>query len=126
MPGRFHLQPDKHNSLHSRAFLPFSSGGGPRNGLDAGTVTGGGSKSQSSSPGTSTLLWQITCHPPAILFAPSEVAAHLKRPIAALYLLRLPLVGYGPKKVTLHVLTHGTMRGCGLTYLVACINDKKL
>ena len=28
------------------------------------------------------------------------------------------------KKVTLHILTHGAMRGCGLTSLVACINDK--
>ena len=28
------------------------------------------------------------------------------------------------KKVTLHILTHGTMRGCGLTSFVACINDK--
>ena len=28
------------------------------------------------------------------------------------------------KKVTLHILTHGTMRGCGLTSLVVCINDK--
>jgi hypothetical protein len=28
------------------------------------------------------------------------------------------------KKVTLHMLTHGTMRGRGLTSLVVCINDK--
>ena len=28
------------------------------------------------------------------------------------------------KKVTLHILTHGAMRGCGLTSLVVCINDK--
>ena len=28
------------------------------------------------------------------------------------------------KKVTLHMLTHGAMRGCGLTSLVVCINDK--
>jgi hypothetical protein len=28
------------------------------------------------------------------------------------------------KKVTLHILTHGTMRGCGLTSLVVCIVDK--
>ena len=28
------------------------------------------------------------------------------------------------KKVTLHMLTHCAMRGCGLTYLVVCINDK--
>jgi hypothetical protein len=28
------------------------------------------------------------------------------------------------KKVTLHKLTHGTMRGCGLTSLVVCINVK--
>jgi hypothetical protein len=28
------------------------------------------------------------------------------------------------KKVTLHMLTHGTMWGCGLTSLVVCINDK--
>ena len=28
------------------------------------------------------------------------------------------------KKVTLHILTDGAMRGCGLTSLVACINDK--
>jgi hypothetical protein len=28
------------------------------------------------------------------------------------------------KKVTIHMLTHGTMRGCALTSLVACINDK--
>ena len=27
-------------------------------------------------------------------------------------------------KVTLHILTHGTMRGCGLTSLVVCNNDK--
>ena len=27
------------------------------------------------------------------------------------------------KKVTLHILTHGAMRGCGLTSLVAWIND---
>ena len=26
--------------------------------------------------------------------------------------------------VTLHILTHGAMRGCGLTSLVVCINDK--
>jgi hypothetical protein len=30
------------------------------------------------------------------------------------------------KKVTLHLLTHGAMRGCGLTSLVVCINDKFL
>ena len=28
------------------------------------------------------------------------------------------------KKVTLHILTHGTMQGCGLTSLVVCIIDK--
>ena len=28
------------------------------------------------------------------------------------------------KKVTLHMLTHGAMRGCGLTSLTVCINDK--
>ena len=28
------------------------------------------------------------------------------------------------EKKTLHILTHGTMRGCGLTSLVVCINDK--
>ena len=28
------------------------------------------------------------------------------------------------KKVTLHILTHGAMRGCGLTSLVVCINAK--
>jgi hypothetical protein len=28
------------------------------------------------------------------------------------------------KKKTLHILTHGIMRGCGLTALVVCINDK--
>ena len=28
------------------------------------------------------------------------------------------------KKVTLHMLTHGTMRGCGLISLVVCVNDK--
>ena len=28
------------------------------------------------------------------------------------------------KKVTLHMLTHGTMRGCGLTSWVVCIDDK--
>jgi len=27
-------------------------------------------------------------------------------------------------KKTLHMLTHGAMRGCGLTLLVVCINDK--
>ena len=30
------------------------------------------------------------------------------------------------KRVTLHILTHGAMRGCGLTSLVVCINDKNL
>ena len=28
------------------------------------------------------------------------------------------------KKVTIHILTHGAMQGCGLTSLMACINDK--
>ena len=28
------------------------------------------------------------------------------------------------KKKTLHMLTHGAMRGCGLTSLAVCINDK--
>ena len=28
------------------------------------------------------------------------------------------------KKKTLHILTHGAMRGCGLTSLVVCSNDK--
>ena len=28
------------------------------------------------------------------------------------------------KKVTLHILTHGALRGRGLTSLVICINDK--
>ena len=28
------------------------------------------------------------------------------------------------KKVALHVSTHGAMRGCGLTSLVVCTNDK--
>ena len=28
------------------------------------------------------------------------------------------------KKVTLQILTHGTLRGCGLTSLMVCINDK--
>ena len=28
------------------------------------------------------------------------------------------------KKVTLHILTHDAMQGCGLTSLVVCINDK--
>ena len=28
------------------------------------------------------------------------------------------------KKVTLHILTLGAMRGCGLTSLVVCISDK--
>jgi hypothetical protein len=28
------------------------------------------------------------------------------------------------KKVTLHMLTHGAIQGCGLTSLVVCINDK--
>ena len=27
------------------------------------------------------------------------------------------------KRVTLHILTHGAMRGCGLTSLMVCIND---
>ena len=27
-------------------------------------------------------------------------------------------------KVTLHILTHGAMRGCGLTSMAACMNDK--
>jgi len=27
------------------------------------------------------------------------------------------------KKVTRHILTHGAMRGCGLTSLMVCIND---
>ena len=27
------------------------------------------------------------------------------------------------KKVILHILIHGAMRGCGLTSLVVCIND---
>ena len=26
-------------------------------------------------------------------------------------------------KVTLHILTHGAMRGCGLTSLVDCVTD---
>ena len=30
------------------------------------------------------------------------------------------------KKVTLHMLTHDAMRGCGLTSLVVCINDNFL
>ena len=28
------------------------------------------------------------------------------------------------KKMTLHILTHGAMRGCGLTYVMVCNNDK--
>ena len=28
------------------------------------------------------------------------------------------------KKVALHILTDGAIRGCGLTSLVVCINDK--
>ena len=28
------------------------------------------------------------------------------------------------KKVTLHILTHGAMRGSGLTSMAVCINDK--
>ena len=28
------------------------------------------------------------------------------------------------KKMTIHILTHGTMRECGLTFLVVCINDR--
>jgi hypothetical protein len=28
------------------------------------------------------------------------------------------------KKVTLHILTHGVIRGCGLTSLMVCINNK--
>ena len=28
------------------------------------------------------------------------------------------------KKVALHILTHGAMRGCGLTSWVVCTNDK--
>jgi 23S rRNA maturation mini-RNase III len=28
------------------------------------------------------------------------------------------------KKVALHILAHGAMRGCGLSSLVVCINDK--
>ena len=28
------------------------------------------------------------------------------------------------KKVTLHIMTHVAMRACGLTSLLACINDK--
>ena len=28
------------------------------------------------------------------------------------------------KRVTLHILTHGAMRGCGLISLVVCFNDK--
>ena len=28
------------------------------------------------------------------------------------------------KKVALYMLTHGVMRGCGLTSLVVCISDK--
>ena len=28
------------------------------------------------------------------------------------------------KKVALHMLTHGAMRGCGLSSFMACINDK--
>ena len=28
------------------------------------------------------------------------------------------------EKVTLYMLTHGAMQGCGLTSLVVCINDK--
>jgi hypothetical protein len=28
------------------------------------------------------------------------------------------------KKKILHMLTHGAMRGCGLTSLMVCINDK--
>jgi hypothetical protein len=28
------------------------------------------------------------------------------------------------KKVTLHILTHDAMRGCGLTSLVVCVNAK--
>ena len=29
------------------------------------------------------------------------------------------------KKVTIHILTHGAMRWCGLTSLVVCTNDQK-
>ena len=28
------------------------------------------------------------------------------------------------KKVTLHILTHGALRGCGLNASVVCINDE--
>jgi hypothetical protein len=28
------------------------------------------------------------------------------------------------KKVTLHILTHGALQGCGLTSLMVCINDR--
>ena len=64
----------------------------------------GGRLFQGPPLGTSTLPWQITGHPPAILYVCSGVAAHLKRPIMALYLLRMPLVGYGPQLPCFHRL----------------------
>jgi hypothetical protein len=42
-----------------------------------------------------------------------------------MWLTHAPTFGkWWKKKVTLHMLTHGTMRGCGLTSLVVCINDR--
>ena len=50
---------------------------------------------------------------------------HFTWPSGAMWHMHAPTFNkWQKKKKTLHILTHGAMRGCGLTSLVACINDK--
>ena len=50
---------------------------------------------------------------------------HSAWPSHAMWHMRAPTCSTKKKKkVTLHILTRGAMRGCGLTSLVGCIKDK--
>ena len=53
------------------------------------------------------------------------IVVHSTWPSQAMWRLHAPTLNKWHKKnKTLHMLTHGAMRGCGLTSLVVCNNDK--
>ena len=65
--------------------------------------------------------YEIRFHSPLT----SVGVVHSIRPSQAMWWTHAPTFNkWKKKKKILHILTHGAMRECGLTYLTACINDK--
>ena len=74
-------------------------------------------------------MWHYEIHSPVTFVGvvhstwPSRTMWHMHAPIFNKW-HKKNKVKNNDKKVTLHILIHGAMRGCGLVSLVICINDK--